>query len=70
MEKPYILHMLTPAKNVSPFDVNMALDAGWTAVVPYMHVELDDIAALGDRGCDVLARAQECETHWDLHRWP
>lgn len=46
MEKPYILHMLTPAKNVSPFDVNMALDAGWTAVVPYTHVDLDDVGPL------------------------
>lgn len=46
MEKPYILHMLTPAKNVSPFDVNMALDAGWTAVVPYPHVDLDDVGPL------------------------
>ena len=46
MEKPYILHMLTPAKNVSPFDVNMALDSGWTAVVPYSHVDLDDIGPL------------------------
>ena len=54
MEKPYILHMLTPAKNVSPFDVNMALDAGWTAVVPYTHVELDDIAHAGP-GRDFLA---------------
>jgi len=46
MEKPYILHMLTPAKNVSPFDVNMALDSGWTAVVPYSHIDLDDIGPL------------------------
>ena len=29
MEKPYILHMLTSAPNLSPFDVNMAMDAGW-----------------------------------------
>lgn len=46
MEKPFILHMLTPGKNVSPFDVNMALDAGWTSVVPYSHVDLDDIGPL------------------------
>jgi len=46
VEKPYILHMITPAKNISPFDANMALDAGWTAVVPYTHVELDDVAPL------------------------
>ena len=29
MEKPFILHMLTTAKNLSLFDVNMAMDAGW-----------------------------------------
>ena len=28
MERPYLLHMLTAAKNLSPFDVNMAYDAG------------------------------------------
>jgi methylene-tetrahydromethanopterin dehydrogenase len=46
MEKPYILHMLTPEKNLSPFDVNMALDAGWTSAIPYLHVELGEITAL------------------------
>ncbi|MDH3282219.1 MAG: methylenetetrahydromethanopterin dehydrogenase, partial [Gammaproteobacteria bacterium] len=29
MEKPYVLHLITPDKNASPFDVNMAYDAGW-----------------------------------------
>lgn len=46
MEKPYILHMLTPEKNLSPFDVNMALDAGWGSVVPYLNVELGEVTAL------------------------
>lgn len=46
MEKPYILHMLTPAKNLSPFDVNMALDAGWDNTVGYTNVEKDDVQAL------------------------
>lgn len=46
MAKPYILHLITPEKNASPFDVNMAYDAGWDAVIPYTRVELDDIAAL------------------------
>jgi methylene-tetrahydromethanopterin dehydrogenase len=46
MEKPYILHMLTPEKNLSPFDVNMALDAGWTAAIPYLHVEPGEVQAL------------------------
>lgn len=46
MEKPYILHMLTSAKNLSPFDVNMALDAGWTSAIPYINVELNEIQSL------------------------
>lgn len=46
MEKPFILHMLTPEKNLSPFDANMALDAGWGAVVPYLNVELGEVTAL------------------------
>ena len=46
MEKPYILHMFTPEKNLSPFDVNMALDAGWTSAIPYLPVESGEIQAL------------------------
>jgi methylene-tetrahydromethanopterin dehydrogenase len=41
-----ILHMLSPLKHMSPFDVNMALDAGFDAVVPYRDVTLDEIAPL------------------------
>ena len=46
MEKAFILHMFTPEKNLSPFDVNMALDAGWVSIIPYTHIELGEIAAL------------------------
>jgi methylene-tetrahydromethanopterin dehydrogenase len=46
MEKPYILHMVTAAKNLSPFDVNMAVDAGWTNCVPYTSVEAEEVQAL------------------------
>jgi methylene-tetrahydromethanopterin dehydrogenase len=46
MEKPFILHMLTTAKNLSPFDVNMALDAGWVSAVPYTNVEPSEIQGL------------------------
>ncbi len=46
MEKPFILHMLTTAKNLSPFDVNMALDAGWVSAVPYINVEADEVQGL------------------------
>lgn len=41
-----ILHMLTPLKHISPFDVNMALDAGYDAVVPYTSIELNEVAGL------------------------
>ena len=46
MEKPYLLHMITAAKNLSPFDVNMAYDAGWTACTPYTQVTLAEVAGL------------------------
>lgn len=46
MEKPYILHMLTTAKNLSPFDVNMAMDAGWVSAVPYINVEASEVQGL------------------------
>lgn len=46
MEAPFILHMLSPLRHVSPFDVNMALDAGFDAVAPYVGVELGDVAGL------------------------
>jgi methylene-tetrahydromethanopterin dehydrogenase len=41
-----ILHMVTPLKNMSPFDVNMAVDAGYDVVVPYTSVTLDEVAGL------------------------
>jgi methylene-tetrahydromethanopterin dehydrogenase len=46
MEKPYILHLFTPMAQASPFDVNMAYDAGYDAVVVYTRVALDQVAAL------------------------
>ena len=41
-----ILHMLSPLKHMSPFDVNMALDAGYDSVTPYTNVTLDEIEPL------------------------
>jgi len=46
MSKPFILHMLTTAKNLSPFDVNMAIDAGWDSAVPYINVEPREVCGL------------------------
>jgi methylene-tetrahydromethanopterin dehydrogenase len=41
-----ILHMVTPLKHMSPFDVNMAIDAGYDAALPYVNVTLDEIIGL------------------------
>ncbi|MGH6858956.1 MAG: NAD(P)-dependent methylenetetrahydromethanopterin dehydrogenase [Phyllobacterium sp.] len=46
MSRKTILHMLTPLAQMSPFDVNMALDAGYDAVVPYTNVLLADVGNL------------------------
>lgn len=46
MADKHILHMLSPLKHVSPFDVNMALDAGFDAVVPYEEVQPGDVTGL------------------------
>ena len=46
MERPYILHMFTPGLQVSPFDVNMAVDAGYQVVTPYCQVTLEGVAGL------------------------
>jgi methylene-tetrahydromethanopterin dehydrogenase len=45
MDKPRILHFLTPLAKLSPFDVNMAYDAGF-ALAGYTEVELKEVAGL------------------------
>jgi methylene-tetrahydromethanopterin dehydrogenase len=46
MAEKNILHMVTPTKHASPFDVNMALDAGYDAVLTYNNVTLDEVTGL------------------------
>jgi methylene-tetrahydromethanopterin dehydrogenase len=41
-----ILHMLSPQKHMSPFDVNMAADAGYKVIVPYINVTLEEVTGL------------------------
>jgi len=41
-----ILHMLAPQKHMSPFDVNMAADAGYKVIIPYINVELGEVTGL------------------------
>jgi methylene-tetrahydromethanopterin dehydrogenase len=42
----HILHMLTPLRHMSPFDVNMAIDAGFDAAIPYTNVTLAEVTGL------------------------
>lgn len=46
MERPYILHMFTPGRQMSPFDINMAADAGYQIIVPYCEVGAQSIVGL------------------------
>jgi methylene-tetrahydromethanopterin dehydrogenase len=41
-----ILHMLSPQKHMSPFDVNMAADAGYKVIIPYINVTLEEVTPL------------------------
>lgn len=45
MKSPYLLHIFTPGANASPFDVNMAYEAGYDGVIPYSGIALADIHA-------------------------
>ena len=67
MAEPYILHMISPLKHVSPFDVNMALDAGFDHVLPYAHVEVAEVRALVQDA--MFSRPPKlCAAHRHLHR--
>ncbi|MCX4189520.1 NAD(P)-dependent methylenetetrahydromethanopterin dehydrogenase [Methylophaga sp. OBS3] len=46
MAKRSIIHMLNPMKHNSPFDINMALDAGYDVLIPYNNVELTEVSGL------------------------
>jgi methylene-tetrahydromethanopterin dehydrogenase len=46
MADKHILHMVTPLKHMSPFDANMALDAGFDAVLTHTNVTLDEVTGL------------------------
>jgi methylene-tetrahydromethanopterin dehydrogenase len=43
MDTQTVLHMLDPMEHTSPFDINMAVDAGFNVVIPYSNVKLEQI---------------------------
>ena len=56
-----ILHMMTPLAHMSPFDVNMALDAGYDATASYTNVSLGrDQRASSRTPCSRARRATRC----------
>lgn len=46
MEKRSIIHMFDPMSHNSPFDLNMAADAGFEVVLPYSGVKLEEVNGL------------------------
>lgn len=46
MSKRSIIHMLDPMVHNSPFDINMAVDAGYEVVIPHNKVKLEEVAGL------------------------
>lgn len=45
-EKRTVLHMFDPMAHVSPFDINMAVDAGFDLIFPFNNVTLDQVNGL------------------------
>lgn len=46
MAKRTVIHLLDPMPHTSPFDINMAVDAGFDVVIPYTNVKLEQIQGL------------------------
>lgn len=45
-EKRTVLHMFDPMPHASPFDINMAVDAGFEVIFPYDNVQLEQVNGL------------------------
>src|SRR5512137_1064152 len=46
MEKRTIIHLFDPMPHNSPFDLNMAADAGFEVLLPYSNVKLAEVNGL------------------------
>lgn len=45
-EKRSVIHLFDPMPHASPFDINMAVDAGFEVVIPYTDVKLEQVHGL------------------------
>ncbi len=41
-----MLYILNPGDNISPFDVSMAADAGFNHIIPFPHVQPDNVTSM------------------------
>ncbi len=62
-----ILHMLTPLRHMSPFDVNMAVDAGFETIDDLYRGHLPDVVSL-TQDFHLLPLAAGRHPHGHLHR--
>ena len=62
-----ILHMITPLAHISPFDVNVAIDAGYDATACYTNVSLSEMSRPGP-GRDVLTLAARRGADWRVYQ--
>ena len=46
MSKRSIMHMFTPMAHTSPFDINMAIDAGYDMAFPHQNMQLGDVSGM------------------------
>ena len=68
MTKKNIFYMISPQENVSPFDVNMACDAGYDLVIPYTNVNLTDVKSFSARR-NLFQICFKCKKNWDFYMW-
>lgn len=46
MSIPKLLYMITPTDNISPFDVTIAADAGFTQIIPFTNIAKKNVVGL------------------------
>ena len=46
MSKRSIIHMFTPMAHTSPFDINMAIDAGYDIAFPHQNMQLAEVSGM------------------------
>ncbi|MGK0658019.1 methylene-tetrahydromethanopterin dehydrogenase N-terminal domain-containing protein, partial [Methylococcus sp. S2T] len=44
--KRAVLHLFDPMPHVSPFEINLAVDAGFEVIVPYSNVTAEEVHGL------------------------